>query len=141
MAFVERLSHRDQKVASDGFEKRPLLEEQRVRLGPNLWVGPPRRRYPRRCGTPTLGGEPLYREAVQSVASRRLPETAGHGIVSPGCISMFPELTPSGQLTFTQFTSLEAAGPMIQASNGTFYGLGGTFDGSAGLGTVFKFSP
>jgi len=53
------------------------------------------------------------------------------------------QLTPSGQATFTQFQVLQATGPMIQASNGTFYGIGATFNdvGTASPGIVFSYTP
>jgi uncharacterized repeat protein (TIGR03803 family) len=53
------------------------------------------------------------------------------------------QLTPSGQATFTQYEVLQATGPMIQASNGTFYGIGATFDaiGTACPGIVFSYTP
>jgi uncharacterized repeat protein (TIGR03803 family) len=53
------------------------------------------------------------------------------------------QLTPSGQVTFTQFGGLEATGPMIQASNGTFYGIGATFNdiGTESPGFVFSYTP
>jgi uncharacterized repeat protein (TIGR03803 family) len=53
------------------------------------------------------------------------------------------QLTPSGQVTFTQFGGLEATGPIIQASNGTFYGIGATFNdiGTESPGFVFSYTP
>jgi hypothetical protein len=53
------------------------------------------------------------------------------------------QLTPSGQATFTQFEVLNGTGPMIQASNGTFYGIGATFDdiGTESPGIVFSYTP
>ena len=53
------------------------------------------------------------------------------------------QLTPSGQVTFTQFQVLAGTGPMIQASNGTFYGLGATFNdiGTMSPGIVFSYAP
>jgi uncharacterized repeat protein (TIGR03803 family) len=53
------------------------------------------------------------------------------------------QLTPGGQATFTQFQVLQATGPMIQASNGTFYGIGATFNdiGTASPGIVFSYTP
>ena len=53
------------------------------------------------------------------------------------------QLTPSGQGTFTQFEILQGTGPMIQASNGTFYGIGATFNdiGTMSPGIVFSYSP
>jgi uncharacterized repeat protein (TIGR03803 family) len=52
------------------------------------------------------------------------------------------QLTPSGQVTFTQFQALEGTGPMIQASNGTFYGVGSAYDsGTTFPGLVFSYTP
>ena len=53
------------------------------------------------------------------------------------------QLTPSGQVTFTQFEVLQGTGPMIQAGNGTFYGIGATFNdiGTASPGIVFSYTP
>ncbi|MBV8099620.1 MAG: hypothetical protein JOZ31_10725 [Verrucomicrobia bacterium] len=53
------------------------------------------------------------------------------------------QLAPSGQVSFTQFQVLAGTGPMIQAGNGTFYGIGGTFDdiGTMSPGIVFSYPP
>jgi len=53
------------------------------------------------------------------------------------------QVTPSGQVTFTQFQVLAGTGPMIQASNGTFYGIGATFNdiGTMSPGIVFSYTP
>ena len=53
------------------------------------------------------------------------------------------QLTPSGQVTFTQFIPLQAAGPMIQVSNGTFYGIGAAFGGIEvnSSGFVYSYLP
>jgi uncharacterized repeat protein (TIGR03803 family) len=52
------------------------------------------------------------------------------------------QLTPSGQATPELFEQLLATGPFIQASNGTFYGIGGTFsnDYIQSSGFVFSFT-
>jgi uncharacterized repeat protein (TIGR03803 family) len=52
------------------------------------------------------------------------------------------QLTPGGQGTPELFEQLQATGPFIQASNGTFYGIGGTFsnDYIQSSGLVFSFT-
>jgi uncharacterized repeat protein (TIGR03803 family) len=53
------------------------------------------------------------------------------------------QLTPSGQVTFTQFEVLQGTGPMMQASDGNFYGIGATFNGIGTMspGIVFSYPP
>jgi uncharacterized repeat protein (TIGR03803 family) len=53
------------------------------------------------------------------------------------------QVTTGGQATFSQYEPAVATGPMIQASNSTFYGLGATFNtvGTQSPGIVFSFTP